>query len=57
VHDVRVLHLRRFGRDTALLEVDLVTADGDEQLIVFGRLDLGDDPEDVADAVRAARPR
>jgi hypothetical protein len=56
VRDVRVLHLRRFGRDTALLEVDVVTAEGDEQLIVFGRLDLGDDPVDVAAAVLAARP-
>jgi hypothetical protein len=56
VRDVRVLRLRRFGRDTTLLEVDVVTAEGDEQLIVFGRLDLGDDPLDVADAVRAARP-
>jgi hypothetical protein len=56
VRDVRILRMRRFGRDTTLLEVDVVTAEGDEQLIVFGRLDLGADPVDVAAAVRAARP-
>ena len=56
VTDVRVLRTRRLGRESSLLEVDTVAADGTERLLVFGRLDLGDDPVDVAEAVRAARP-
>ena len=39
-----------------MLELDIVDADGTERLLVFGRLDLGADPEDVAEVVRAARP-
>ena len=45
-----------WGRDSMMLEMDVVDADGTERLLVFGRLDLGDDPEDVAEAVCAARP-
>jgi hypothetical protein len=56
VKDVRVLRVRRFGRDSSLLEVDTVTAEGGERLLVFGRLDLAEDPEDVAPQVRAMRP-
>jgi Bacterial PH domain len=56
VQDVRVLRMRRLGRETSLLEVDTVTADGDERLIVFGRLDLAADPEDVAPQLLALRP-
>lgn len=56
VQEVRVLHVRRFGRDSALLEVDTVTADGGERLLVFGRLDLNADPEDVAPDLLALRP-
>ena len=56
VRDVRVLAVRRLGRDSTLLEIDLAEPDGTERLMIFGRLDLGDDPVDVADAVRAARP-
>ena len=56
VRDVRVLAVRRLGRDSTLLEIDLVGPDGTERLMVFGRLDLDDDPADVAAAVRAARP-
>jgi hypothetical protein len=36
--------------------VDTVTASGDEKLLVFGRLDLAADPEDVAPVLRALRP-
>lgn len=53
---VRVLRVRRFGRDSALLEVDTV-ADGVERLVVFGRLDLDADPEEVATVLAARRPR
>jgi hypothetical protein len=52
VHRIRVLHTRRFGRVTSLLAVDVRGDEpDDERLIVFGRLDLGADPEDVAAAL------
>lgn len=57
VGDVRVLAVRRLGRTSTLLEIDVVGPDGDERLLVFGRLDLDDDPVDVAEAVREARER
>ena len=53
---VRVLRVRRLGRESSLLEVDTVAADGTEQLLVFGRLDLAADPEDVAPQLLALRP-
>jgi hypothetical protein len=56
VQGVRVLRVRRLGRETSLLELDTVTADGDERLYVFGRLDLAADPEDVAPALTSVRP-
>jgi hypothetical protein len=56
VGDVRVLTVRRFGRASTLLEIDLTDPDGTDRLVVLGRLDLADDPADVAAAVRAARP-
>jgi PH (Pleckstrin Homology) domain-containing protein len=56
VRDVQARAVRRLGRDSMMLELDVVDPDGAERLLVFGRLDLGDDPVDVAEAVRAARP-
>ncbi|MHA6628970.1 PH domain-containing protein [Pseudonocardia sichuanensis] len=56
VAQIRVLRVRRLGRETSLLEVDTVTADGSERLLVFGRLDLAADPEDVAPRLHALRP-
>lgn len=59
VDRVRVLRTRRLGRETSLLELELRTATGDgERLVVLGRLELGEDPEDVADALheRLGRP-
>jgi hypothetical protein len=56
VQDVRVLRVRRLGRESSLLEVDTVTAGGAERLLVFGRLDLAEDPENVAQQVLALRP-
>lgn len=56
VTDVRVLRVRRLGRESSLLEVDTIAADGTERLLVFGRLDLAADPEDVAPQLRALRP-
>lgn len=56
VADVRVLRVRRWGRTSSLLEVDTVAADGQEHLLVFGRLDLDADPEDVAPRLLDLRP-
>jgi Bacterial PH domain len=56
IRDVRAQAVRRWGRDSTMLELDVVEPDGTERLLVFGRLDLGDDPVDVAEAVRTARP-
>jgi Bacterial PH domain len=56
VTDVRVVRVRRLGRESSLLEIDTVTADGGERLYVLGRLDLGADPEDVAAALARTRP-
>jgi Bacterial PH domain len=57
IDDIRVLRVRRFGRQTSLLELDTVSATGDERLLVFGRLDLAADPEDVAPQLLALRPK
>lgn len=48
VRTVRVRRTRRLGREAGLLEIDTVTATGDERLYVLGRLDLGEDPDEVA---------
>lgn len=56
VQGVRVLRVRRLGRESSLLELDTVSAEGDERLYVFGRLDLAADPEDVAPQLAAVRP-
>ena len=56
VQGVRVLRVRRLGRESSLLEIDTRTAGGDEQLLVFGRLELNADPEDVAPQLLELRP-
>lgn len=56
VTGVQVTRVRRWGRDSSLLEIETRTADGDERLLVLGRLDLGADPEDVVDELLARRP-
>lgn len=48
--NVRLVHTRRFGR-----EVPTVELDADPDLVVLGWLDLGTDPADVIDAIRALR--
>jgi Bacterial PH domain len=48
--NVRLMHTRRFGRDISSVEVD-----ADPDLVVLTRLDLGADPEDVIEAIRALR--
>jgi Bacterial PH domain len=56
VQGVRVLRVRRLGRESSLLELDTITAHGDERLYLFGRLDLAADPEDVAPQLTSVRP-
>lgn len=56
VADVRVTRLRRWGRESRLLEIETRTADGAERLLVLGRLDLDADPRDVLDELLARRP-
>jgi hypothetical protein len=56
VADVRVLAVRRLGRRSTMLEIDVTDPAGGERLLLFGRLDLGADPEDVVAVVRTARP-
>jgi Bacterial PH domain len=56
VQGVRVLRVRRLGRESSLLELDTITAEGDERLYVFGRLDLAADPKDVAPQLTRVRP-
>lgn len=56
VQGVRVLRVRRLGRESSLLEIDTRTAGGDERLLVFGRLELNADPEDVAPQLLELRP-
>ncbi|HEU5473145.1 MAG TPA: PH domain-containing protein [Actinophytocola sp.] len=48
--NVRLVRTRRFGREVSTVEVD-----AEEDLVVLGRLDLGADPEDVVEAIRALR--
>jgi hypothetical protein len=43
VRRVRLVHTRRLGREIPTLEVEV-----SDRLYVFGRLDLGEDPRDVA---------
>jgi len=47
---VRLVHTRRLGRDLPSVELD-----ADPDLVVLGWLDLGTDPADVIDAIRALR--
>ncbi|QIZ35291.1 PH domain-containing protein [Saccharopolyspora sp. ASAGF58] len=47
---IRVRHDRRFGRTVQALELD-----ADPELVVLTRLDLGADPQEVADELRALR--
>lgn len=60
VSRVRLVNTRRFGRNVPILEIEVWVggpgADQDERLLVFGWLELGADPRDVADDLRALRP-
>ncbi|WP_028927324.1 PH domain-containing protein [Pseudonocardia acaciae] len=51
VSRLRLVHTRRFGRDVPSLELEV----HDQRLYVFGWLDLGADPRDVADILSTLR--
>jgi hypothetical protein len=53
---IKVARTRRLGRTVALLELDGRDAQGEEQLVVLGWLELGADPDDVLEVLRALRP-
>lgn len=55
VDAVRVVRMRRLGLPAAYLEIDARDDDGTERLLVLGRLELGTDPVDVAEALQAHR--
>lgn len=55
VEDIRVVPTRRLGLSGELLEVDTRSADGAERLLVFGRLDLGSPPSEVAERLAVLR--
>jgi hypothetical protein len=57
VDAVRVVRMRRLGMPAAYLEIDARDDDGAERLLVLGRLELGTDPVDVAEALQAHRAR
>ncbi|HEX4222098.1 MAG TPA: PH domain-containing protein [Pseudonocardiaceae bacterium] len=53
---ISVARTRRLGRTVALLELDGRDDLGEEQLVVLGWLELGTDPDDVLEVLRALRP-
>jgi hypothetical protein len=55
VDAVRVVRMRRLGMPAAYVEIDARDDDGTERLLVLGRLELGTDPVDVAEALQAHR--
>ncbi|MDN5919734.1 MAG: PH domain-containing protein [Pseudonocardia sp.] len=55
VNNVRVLRQRRFGRESTLLELELRQPDGAERLVILGRLELGEDPDEVAEVLETYR--
>jgi len=46
----RIMNYRRLGRRTPMLEIDVRHGEGD-RLLIFGRWDLGTDPENVFEAL------
>ncbi|ATQ30139.1 MULTISPECIES: PH domain-containing protein [Rhodococcus] len=48
---VRIVAYPRLGRRVPMLEIDVRDTQGDEQLLIFGRWDLGTDPRTVYDAL------
>ena len=57
VDAVRVVRMRRLGLPGTYVELDVRDDDGTERLMVLGRLELGTDPVDVAEALQHHRAR
>lgn len=58
VDAVRSVRMRRMGLPATYLEVEVRDPDsGDDRLIVLGRLELGTDPVEVAEALQDQRAR
>lgn len=57
VHRIEVLRTRRLGRESRVLELEASGPDGTARLFVLTRLDLGADPHQVAQALRAVSGR
>jgi hypothetical protein len=55
VIEMRMLHTPGLARRSRTLEITAGHGP-DERLYIFGRLDLGTDPQDVLDALTAVRP-
>lgn len=53
---IKVARTRRLGRTVSLLELDGRDEQGEEQLVVLGWLELGADPDEVIEVLRALRP-
>ncbi|MFC8529013.1 PH domain-containing protein [Nocardia sp. NPDC057227] len=48
----RITHYRRLGRKTPMLELDVERPDhDDDRLLIFGRWDLGTNPEELFEAM------
>ncbi|WP_051343388.1 PH domain-containing protein [Pseudonocardia spinosispora] len=54
VTDVRLVHTRRLAREVPSIEID-VQVGQEDRLLIFTKLDLVADPEDVADALTQLR--
>ncbi|MCQ4119508.1 PH domain-containing protein [Rhodococcus tibetensis] len=55
IERARIVRYPRLGRRVPMLEIDVRTPDGTERLLIFGRWDLGTNPEDVFDALSVHR--
>lgn len=59
VRRLTVVRTRRLGRSVPVLEIDVrpvAEHDAEDQLLVFTRLDLGTEPDDVAEELAILRP-
>jgi hypothetical protein len=52
---VKVVRTRRLGRDVPVLELETYNPEHGERLFVLTRLDLGTEPDDVAEALEVLR--
>lgn len=55
IERARIVRYPRLGRRVPMLEIDVRAEDGTERLMIFGRWDLGANPEDVFDALAVHR--